>query len=200
MKPTRLDDQIRRHYGEQRLRPEARAHLERAMRTGGALRRAGWWWWLRTAAAAVFVIGATMGALWMVVFRGSAPAAPGELALAVARQAALEHNTPQELEFRVERTAELRGAMKSLDFTPVEPERISAMNMRVVGARYATIEGVLAAEIRYVEPDGHPCTLYLVRPVERLARIRESEHVVDGVQVTLWREKGLLMILARPLA
>lgn len=200
MDSRRIDDQIRRHYSAQRLPERTRVRLEETLRAGAPLRRAGWWWWLRTAAAAAFVIGATAAALWLSVFSGSIPESPAEMARAIAAEAALGHNQPQELDFRVSRTSELRDAMKSLDFTPVEPARMEAMNMRLVGARYATIHGSLAAQIRYLEPNGEPCTLYLVRPVDQLATIPAGEYDLDGVRVSVWREKGLLMVLARPLA
>ncbi|MGH9456022.1 MAG: hypothetical protein ACRD2J_00080 [Thermoanaerobaculia bacterium] len=195
-----IDEQIRRYYETQRLPGATRARLHETIRAGGASRRAGWWWWIRTAAAAVFIIAGTATAVWLTVFAGSSPETPAQIARTIAEKAALGHNQPQELDFRVSRTSELRAAMKSLDFTPVEPEKMAAMNMRVVGARYTTIEGILAAQIRYLEPNGAPCTLYLVRPVGPLANIPSGEHEIDGVLVTLWHEKGLLMVLARPLA
>jgi len=39
-----------------------------------------------------------------------------------------------------------------------------------------------------------------VRPVEKLAQVPAGEHQIDGVRVSMWQEKGLLMVLARPLA
>jgi hypothetical protein len=200
MEPGRIDDQIRRYYEGQRLPEATRKQLEETLRAGAPVRKTSGWWWLRTAAAAMFVIGVTAAALWLVVLGGSAPESPAAIARVVAEQAALGHNRPQELEFRVSRTSELRENMKSLDFTPVEPARMESMNMKIVGARYATIEGSLAAEIRYLEPNGEECTLYLVRPVKRLASVPPGEYQVDGLQVSLWREKGLLMVLARPIA
>ena len=90
--------------------------------------------------------------------------------------------------------------MKSLDFAPVEPDMMVRMNMHIVGARYTTLEGVIAAQILYLDPKGEPCTLYLARPVEKLSGIPAGEHDVDGLRVSVWREKGLLMVLARPMA
>src|SRR5207253_2165687 len=109
-------------------------------------------------------------------------------------------NQKQELEFRVEKSAELQAKMKSLDFTPVEPAMMTEMHMRIVGARYTTLSGAIAAQIVYVDGHGIPCTLYEVRSVRQLARIGSGERQIDGVRVSFWREKGLLMVLARPIA
>ncbi|HVT44513.1 MAG TPA: hypothetical protein VMT00_08985 [Thermoanaerobaculia bacterium] len=199
MKPRRIDDQIREYYEGHRLSDEARARLKATVRAG-VTARGSRWWWVRTAIAAGFVIGVTTAALWLAVLRTAAPESPQRITEMVAQQAALGHNERQELEFRASRTAELREAMKSLDFTPIEPEMMAAMNMHLVGARYTTLEGVIAAQILYVDPKGEPCTLYQARPVARLARLRDGDHDVDGLRVSVWREKGLLMVLARPMA
>ena len=63
-----------------------------------------------------------------------------------------------------------------------------------------TIEGVMAAQILYVDPEGEPCTLYQARAVDKLARVIPGEHVIDGLHVNVWREKGLVMVLTRPAA
>lgn len=140
----------------------------------------------------------TAAALWFAVLRGNAPESPQQITATVVRHAAQGHNQQQELDFRAARAADLRQAMKSLDFTPVEPAMMSSMNMHLVGARYTTIEGVMAAQILYLDPKGDPCTLYQAQPVDKLARISKSEHVIDGLRVSVWREKGLVMVLTRP--
>lgn len=200
MKPRRIDEQIRGYYESHHLSGAARARLKAMLRSGASTRNASRWWWMKAGVAAGFIIVATAAALWFAVFRGFSPESPHEIASTVARVAAEGHNERQELEFRAARTSELRRMMKSLDFAPVEPDMMARMNMHVVGARYTTIEGVIAAQILYRDPKGEPCTLYLARPVEKLSHIQAGEHDVDGLRVSVWREKGLLMVLARPVA
>ena len=200
MKPRRIDDQIREYYQSHHLSDDVRARLKATLRSGAPARGASGWWWVKAGIAAGFIIVATAAALWLAVFSGSSPESPHQIASTVARAAAEGHNERQELEFRVSRTAELRRVMKSLDFAPVEPDMMVRMNMHIVGARYTTLEGVIAAQILYLDPKGEPCTLYLARPVEKLSGIPAGEHDVDGLRVSVWREKGLLMVLARPMA
>lgn len=200
MKTRRLDEQVREHYDRQRLPDDARDRIKTLLQRphpGGVASR---WWWVRTGVAAAFVLFVTAAALWFAVLRGNAPASSQEITAAVVRHAAEGHNQQQDLDFRAARATDLRHAMKSLDFTPVEPAMMRSMNMRLVGARYTTIEGVMAAQILYLDPKGEPCTLYQARPVDKLARVAQSEHVIDGVRVSVWREKGLVMVLTRPVA
>lgn len=196
MESSRIDDQIREYYQRKKLPDETRVRLAELIRSGVPAKRRRSRKWLAVAAAVVILATAS----WMAQVRLFAPNSPHQITAAVAQYAASGHNERQELDFRVSHTSDLRRAMKSLDFTPVEPAMMSGMNMRLVGARYATIEGVMAAQIVYLDPKGERCTLYELRPVAKLAGVAEGEHNVDGLRVSVWHEKGLLMILARPLA
>jgi hypothetical protein len=196
-----LDDHVREHYGRQHLSQTSLQSLKTLIRSGKAIpkREASERQWRNLSAAAALLIILT-AAIWYGVRLKTTSLRPSEIAGVIAQQAARGHNERQELEFRVTRCEQLRRQMKSLDFAPVEPEMMRKMNMRIVGARYTTIEGAMAAQIIYVDPKGVPCTLYEVRPTERLAPVTPNERDVDGVNVSMWREKGLLMVLARPIA
>ncbi len=194
-----IDDQIREHYLAQAPRRETLERLEPLIRQAAAPprrpeNRPGT---ARTAVAAAILVAVT-GANWLAL--KTVPASPGGVALTLARQAAAGHNGGQELEVRARSFGELRAQMKSLDFTPAEPRRVRETSMRLVGARYTTLAGVIAAQIVLHDPAGVPCTLYEARPVGGLATVSSGDFEVDGLEVTIWREKGLLMILTRPLA
>ncbi len=200
MESRNIDDQIREYYNSRQLSANARAKLTAMIRTRNNAARTSRSFWISAGLAASFVVVITAIALWSTLFRQPAAESPQQLAVTLARQAALGHNERQELEFHVEQCAELRARMKSLDFTPIEPAMMRNMNMQIVGARYTTIRGAIAAQILFRDEKGVPCTLYEVRPVDKLALVPISEHQVDGVRVNVWREKGLLMVLARPMA
>ncbi len=189
-----IDDQIRDFYAAQKPSPETVEHIKRMIDTGAPQRRSRRAWLV----AAVVALLAALPVVWTAIrYRIQSPQ---QLARTVAQQAALGHNEKQELEFRVNDCAELQREMKSLDFTPVEPQMMQKMNMRIVGARYATIAGRMAAQIVYIDDRGTPCTLYEMRPASEVARVAGGDHQVDGVLVSVWREKGLVMVLARPMA
>jgi hypothetical protein len=194
MATRNIDDQIRDFYAAQKPSPETIERVKRMIGTDGPRRRPRRAW----LAAAVVVLLAAVPMVWTMVRNRFQ--SPQQVAAAVAQQAALGHNEKQELEFLASDCAELQRKMKSLDFTPVEPAMMQQMNMRIVGARYTTIAGEMAAQIVYVDAKGKPCTLFEVRPADRLARVAAGEHQIDGVHVSVWREKGLVMVLARPMA
>ncbi|HMC22147.1 MAG TPA: hypothetical protein VKL19_09895 [Thermoanaerobaculia bacterium] len=186
MESRKIDDQIRSYYAQQRPPAEISARIKQMIRVGAPPSRRRVLYGTIAAAIAV-VVAAT---LWW----GQTPQA---ISAAVARQAAIGHNEKAELEFRVRQCAELQSRMKSLDFTPVEPAMMQEMHMHIVGARYATLAGEIAAQIVYVDEHGVPCTLYEVRPAEKLSRIVSGDHQVDGLRISMWKEKGLVMVLAR---
>ncbi len=197
-----LDEHVRDHYEQQQLSQASLHSLKTLIRSGSraAFAAEARPRWQRWAAAAAVVMAMLAGGIWLGARRNAAPEHPAEIARMVAEQAAVGHNEHQELEFRVTRCEELRRHMKSLDFTPIEPEMMHMMNMRIVCARYTTIKGGMAAQIVYVDAKGVPCTLYEVRPTDKLARMPAGEHDIDRVRVNIWREKGLVMVLARPIA
>jgi hypothetical protein len=195
MTTRKIDDQIHDYYAAQKPSPETIERVKQMIRAGAPVRRPRRRW---IAAAAAVIALAGLSLVWTAARRTMQ--SPQQLAIALAHQAAIGHNERQELEFRVNDCAELQRKMKSLDFTPVEPAMMREMHMRIVGARYTTIGGEMAAQILYVDQKGIPCTLYEVRPVAQLARVAAGDHQVDGVHVAVWREKGLVMVLARPMA
>ncbi|HEY3054829.1 MAG TPA: hypothetical protein VGK31_02740 [Thermoanaerobaculia bacterium] len=194
MGTRKVDDEIRDYYAAQRPSADAVERVKQMIRAGAPVRRS-----RRMGIAAAAVIALAAISLVWTAARHNVQSSR-QVALAVARQAALGHNEKQELEFHVQDCAELQRKMKSLDFTLVEPAMMREMSMRIVGARYTTIAGEMAAQILYVDEKGTPCTLYEVRPVDQLARVAAGEHQVDGLRVSVWREKGLLLVLARPVS
>ncbi|HEV8628810.1 MAG TPA: hypothetical protein VGV61_00735 [Thermoanaerobaculia bacterium] len=194
MRTRGIDDQIRELYMAQRPTPEVMARLVHAIAQGHPAQR--WKAWARVAAAALVV--ALVPFLWWAAHQvWSVPPDVGGL---VAREAAAGHNGRPQLEFRAGDYSQLRAAMKSLDFQLVEPSMQRQMRMRLLGARYTSLGGSLAAQLAFVDVHGSPCTLYEARPVGALATLAPGDHQVDGLRVTVWMEKGLVMVLAQPLA
>jgi hypothetical protein len=194
MNTKKIDDQIRDYYASQGPLPDTVERLKQTISTGAPLRSRRRVW---IGSAAAFSI-ALMMLIWTAAHR--ATQSQQQVDTVVVRQAALGHNERRELEFHVASCAELQREMKSLDFTLVEPAMMKEMNMRIVGARYATLAGEMAAQILYVDLHGVRCTLYEARPADRLAHVATGDHQIDGLRVSVWREKGLVMVLARPVA
>lgn len=186
-----LEQQIRTHYESKRL-SSAMIDEIRILRKGGAReRRLGRFPLRWLSIAAIIAVGIAATALLLVP---RDYVAAEELAMIAAR----DHNRRLAVEVRASDYDELRARMARLDFNPVMPQRAEEMSLRVVGARYSSVGGLSAVEIKLVEPSGGICTLIQVRPDDRLARIGPSrQFVIDGLRIDVWKEKGLVMALAR---
>jgi hypothetical protein len=203
MSDKMLERHVRSYYETESLSAEAMRRLTETIaeenRAGGirSRRRST----LRTrfgiAAALLLAIGA--GA-YLLINRGEPEAANGRLA--IAGEAARDHNLRLEVEFTAGDYSELRSKMSNLDFSPAEPESFRrGKRMRLIGGRYASLRGRPAVQMKLADPRGEICTLIQARPVDELAAVSDlSQHQVDGLLVDVWREKGLVMVLARPIA
>lgn len=196
----RLEQYVREHYEAQRLSPDALERLNRIIdeeRRSGATPRGRWSRrkWLAMAASLVLV---AFAAVLLVQVRDQ-----GEhrTRLDIARQAARAHNLRLDVEVPATTYVEVRNRMSNLDFSPAEPAEFGPMHMRLIGARYALLQGQPAVQMKLADPGGEICTLTEARPVDKLAAVdHRSSHQVDGLLVDIWREKGLVMVLTRPIA
>ncbi len=87
--------------------------------------------------------------------------------------------------------------LPNLPFTPIEPERCRKERYKVLGARTCTIAGVPAAQIRLADDDGDIRTLCEFQSGP-LAAARDGHTTIDGVQVSVWHEGGLVMGMTGP--
>lgn len=190
MERKRLSEQVRDYYESTRLAPDALARLRstiREQRPPRAFTRR------RMLFAAGFA-GIVLASLFLLHV-----ARAFDVARTIAREVARGHNQQLAVELRVHDFRDLRAAMEKLEFTPVEPSRFREVDMKVVGARYTSLQGQPAALIRLLDPKGEPCSLFEARPEGRLESVWQSTHQIDGLLVDVWKEKGLVMALARPL-
>ncbi len=118
--------------------------------------------------------------------------------MAVAREITMNHQKNLAPEFRDMTVLVLGRTMAKLDFTPVPPDIVDGLKMKFLGARYCSIQGNIAAQMKFEAPSGLLYTLYQTRLVEELSIIKESHIELDGLQVKLWQEKGLFMGIAGP--
>ncbi|MBI5209236.1 MAG: hypothetical protein HY927_04595 [Elusimicrobia bacterium] len=200
------------YYGRRRLRPEVLSRLRSlAAGTGRSAApdpvRPSLWnrqlppWvssrWVLTAGACAFFL-----TIFFVSSRLDLPhgrdRGASALAQAVAAEIARNHNKRLNVEFRAAAFDALERQMGKLEFSLLEPLRVKQRGLRLIGARYCSIQGQPAAQLRLQDKDGRPCTLYESAAVPALAGVPETQVEVNGVRVELWQESGLLMGLAGP--
>ncbi|GIU25584.1 hypothetical protein [Shewanella sp. MBTL60-007] len=140
---------------------------------------------------------------WQGEVRGSRGGAVSDMHAKIANEVAKNHIKMKPLEVQTAQLSQLRAYFTELDFTLVSSSRIDDAK-QMIGGRYCSIQGLTAAQIRFVDPL-QSVTLYQVQYDKRLygeIPIMESgetpiELVVRGVTVSIWVEKGLLMATAR---
>jgi hypothetical protein len=179
-----LDPAIRQHYAAQSLSPAAM----RRMHTVIAANRSQpvLWRGLGVAAAMALVIG--------TMLQVSRVSSPEHRTWALAREIASQHAGPFQPQVIADDFAGLRS-MTQVGFTPIEPQRCKQDDYRVTGARYQSVAGAKAAQIRLAYVYGPPATLYEM-PAERFDWLKEGTLNVDGTPVAFWREGNVLMAMA----
>ena len=200
MKHRRLDEHVQDYYAQQQLRPEKLDQLmtqaAAASRVKESPARALIAWARRSATPKTFAVAALLVLFialpftrWYVVDQGDWP-------LRAAREIVLNHKKQLAAEFLAQDYVALRAHMSKLDFVLIAPQHMPEAQLRVVGARYCSIQGHLAAQIKLENPQGKHYTLYERSLTDTPALPPQSEYMVDGVRIQEWQEAGLFFGLA----
>lgn len=190
MNDRRLSDHIKDHYAQQQPREELLTRLLEQQET--TLRASATQHWhvprsLAAAVALVAVLASTL--LWRGVMM------PDWAGLA-ANEVALNHRKQLAPEFEAADYAPLRTQMGKLDFVIVAPARVPVSGLRVIGARYCSIQGHLAAQIKLRDPEGRDYTLYQTHLQSGTPSFADTEYRISGVHIQQWEEDGLFFALA----
>jgi len=157
---------------------------------------------IQALAACALLLG--VAGLW----QNLAPSNP-DLVQEIAYEVVHNHLKLKPLDTAAQSIAEARDFFTQLDFSPVNStvlERRFALPERsLLGGRYCSIQGVTAAQLRYQQGGDGLSTLYQVAYAEEIFGPVPSidqgqapgEILVKGLRVSLWVEKGLLMVLVR---
>ncbi|MGH1430929.1 MAG: hypothetical protein ACRBB4_07420 [Neptuniibacter sp.] len=125
----------------------------------------------------------------------------------IAFEVAGNHIKQRPMELHAQSMDQVKIFFKELDFSPTNSDHLLSQfalaESNLMGARYCSIKGVTAAQLRYQESANTHSTLYEVGYDSDLygyiPDISQDEApqtlMVKGVKVTIWLEKGLLMAL-----
>lgn len=204
----RLDEAVRDHYRGQSLDADTLAALRRQIPeaappeeapsrrapdrgavsgTQPLVRRAMRW---GAFAALALALG---GGLWLAW-----PATGALSAEAIAQEIALNHAVALDPDVRAVSFDALTADLDKLDFSVTRPAGMDIEE--VVGARYCSLGGQMAAQIRFRDAAARVCTLYQARDTAAFDSVREGTFEMGGVRVRVWRENGLVMGLAEPIS
>ena len=92
---------------------------------------------------------------------------------------------------------------EKLDFNPINSALVVGLSDQLLGGRYCSIKGNIAAQLRLQKEDGSVATLFETKFNEDdflfLPNIDKGEQpiqqFIDGQAVTLWVERGVVMAL-----
>lgn len=122
----------------------------------------------------------------------------------IAMEVVANHIKLKPLEIETSSLEGIRGYFKKLDFVPVNSQLVSQRGLVLIGGRYCSLQGNIAAQLRVKKPGtANVQTLYQTEykkdVFENMPTLEEGDKPVDiyvkGVKVTIWVEKGLLFAL-----
>jgi len=198
MRDENLDNAIVEHYHKQTLTPAALVRMEMMAESMSEKlqyeQKTGFWhkrWQQQKnlSIAAMFVIAM----LLIPIFWQSGDT----LLQRVAREVALNHNKQLESDYVSDSYKYLASVMERLDFLPAASVLLQKNNYQITGARYCSIQGQIAAQIKLVSPVGGVLTLYQTRLNDELAILDNQHYTINNVQVKNWQEDGIFYSLAR---
>lgn len=148
-------------------------------------------------AAAIAIVVIT-GAL----FGFQASSIPQEIAQEVVKN----HLRMKPLDINSNNLATVSEYFTMLDFLPLKSTEYNRNNSLLLGGRYCSIKGITAAQLRYQNTKGKLETLYQVpydpNIFSDLPKLEEGEPPITlferGLEVTIWVERGLLMVASKP--
>lgn len=123
----------------------------------------------------------------------------------IANEIALNHLKPKPLEVISTQIVEVQKYFTKLDFLPIASLIFNQQNTEsLTGGRYCSIKGSRAAQLRYIKDNEHPTTLYQTNYNKLFSdtlKFKENDMPIityaRGVEITIWQEKGLLMVTAQ---
>ncbi len=123
----------------------------------------------------------------------------------IAKEVVSNHLKMKPLDISSDNLDDVRSFLTLLDFLPAKSV-IYNTNNTMLGGRYCSIQGISAAQLRFENSRGELETLYQVpyntTVFSGLPQLEEGGPSITvyerGLEVTLWVEKGLLMVSSKP--
>ncbi|MBL1274796.1 MAG: hypothetical protein COB30_001790 [Ectothiorhodospiraceae bacterium] len=114
----------------------------------------------------------------------------------VLEEIAMNHNKRLDAEYEATRPFLLQTAMQRLDFSLELPADIK-QNFQLIGGRYCSIQGGLAAQLKVRNnSSGAVSTLYVTAMTDKLQRIKQQQTAQGRVDIRLWQQQGRFFGLA----
>lgn len=112
---------------------------------------------------------------------------------------AYNHNQDMPVEVASSSLTDIGKYLDKLSFPIISPSALSKANWQFLGGRYCSINGKLAAQLKLKNlTNNNIYTLYQAATGSGIGKSDTARltDIIDGVGVSIWREKGLLLGLA----
>lgn len=141
--------------------------------------------------AASLLLAVLIGFQWMSV----APTQE-QLVASIAKEIAINHQKQFASDFSEASYAGLSQVMTKLDFKLVDPERLKSKGFEIMGGRYCSLDGHIAAQVRLKNSAGEIFTLYQTSSHETFQALTEHVARAKGVDIEMWNEGGVFLGIA----
>ena len=144
-------------------------------------------------------VAATLACMVIGIFAWWQPWRQGIDISSLASEIAYHHNKQMVMEVESASLEEVRAYLGKLDFPLIESKRFPSTNWELVGGRYCSLKGHLAAQLRMRnKTTGETCTFYQLLVPRSIAGFEGTfEDFEQGVKVAIWKERGLLLGVAQ---
>ena len=114
----------------------------------------------------------------------------------ITQEILLNHQKQFDVEFSSITIDELRADMHKLDFNLITSRVIDEEKFQIIGARYCSIQGNIAAQIKLQDNSGNTFTLYQTALSRKLKTLKDTTQLANGLVVKTWNEQGIFLGLA----
>ncbi len=141
--------------------------------------------------AASLLLAAIISLQWII-----ATPTQQQLVASIAQEIAINHQKQFGSDFKAASYIGLRNAMKKLDFKLVDPDRLKARGLQILGGRYCSLHGQIAAQVRLKNDTGAIFTLYQTSSHDSFNTLTEHSQRANGVEIEMWNEGGVFLGIA----
>jgi len=123
----------------------------------------------------------------------------------IAQEVLTNHVKVAKLDFENSSMTDLRKHLDRLDFSPFYSALLDLADLRLLGARYCTLQGVIAVQFKFLTSKGDVVTYYqALYDRERFGDLPDvkKDQIPDvvtssGFAMKMWKEGGVLTVLAQ---
>lgn len=127
------------------------------------------------------------------------------LSMRIAEEVLTNHIHIRAMDMETSSMEQIRRGLDRLDFSPVSSEIITDGGLRLLGARYCTLQGRIATQLMFQNDNGDIVTFYQAAyDAERFGPLPDIDRqqrpltlIKNGVSITIWVEQGVVVAQAR---